>query len=486
MIILNVSILPDPRTLDINLKFYGYSEEVLIDQVGRKMSEKVSRLLPKDKKQLNGLFLIGPGNNGADGLSLLRRLSEKLGKKKHFFDVVLYTTELKPSTESQLLASLPYISNVYLAETFQKKLYQYDFVVDAFFGTGLKDSINTSAEAILEKCKVVKTKISVDLPTPGFRADYVFSILTKKLPNAELISLDYPKILNILTGPGNVLSLEGFSEGHKGTNGKILIVAGSNKYLGSLYFSCYAASQFCDLVYFYSPRNESKMRNECPEAIPVSFAEAQELLEENKIEACALGPGIGNPTKEVRSLMTILTKKKTKCIIDAEGIDLYLDTIKRTGTKNQNVLLTPHRGEFLRNFGKEPSVQTIATLADRLNLSIIVKGKIDILSDGRRLRLNPFGNQGLTKGGTGDTLTGLITAFSCKNNLFDSACGSVFLLTACADHLSQQMSMNYSIRTLIEHIPKFLNMLKNKNLTYKDIKPSLFQHLLKHKDILIY
>ena len=446
----------ESRALDANLEFYGYPGEKLIEGVGRKLADRIGKLI-RGKKSTTALFLIGPGNNGADGMATIRFLRES--KRELTVHAVLYG-EQKQQVKKQIEKARGKFREITRKQALAGT---YNLVVEALFGTGRNRGIERGLEELLRNVKG-KIKISIDLPVEPFRPDKIYSIHTLKARGAELVQLDYPKELEELAGPGDLIGLKGFEQGHKGDNGKILIIGGSTKYLGSLYFAGFAASHYCDLVYYHCPEQEKGMKNELPEAIPVDRKQAEEMIRKEEIYSVLVGPGLGKETGAAGKLIDLILKNRIRCVVDAEGIELI------KGKKlNRNIVLTPHAGEFRKSFGIKANRKNAENIARQLGCTIVLKGAVDVIAGATETRINPFGNPGMTKGGTGDGLAGIITGLMARNKPFQSAVAGVFLLTYAADLLEQECGRNYSTRQLIGFTPIAKHMLESrKTRPYND------------------
>lgn len=150
-----------------------------------------------------------------------------------------------------------------------------------------------------------------------------------------------------------------------------------------------------------------------PSAIPVVI----ELMEKNT--ACGLGPGLGQSETVSRLVSEALQRSTVPLVLDADGLNALakqrslLNWVRGT----RPLIFTPHPGEFGRLVGKttgevQSRRQELAfDFARRHDLILVLKGNQTVVTDGRRLYVNRTGNPGLATGGTGDVLTGLVTAF---------------------------------------------------------------------------
>jgi NAD(P)H-hydrate epimerase len=188
------------------------------------------------------------------------------------------------------------------------------------------------------------------------------------------------------------------------------------------------------------------MKSKLCDFIAVSRSEV--LTTAEKADAILIGPGLGTD-EETKSLTGDLLKKfpDKKFILDADaftGLDKKL-----LGT---NCIVTPHKEEFRELFGINASKESVLEMAKKYNCIVVLKGAEDYVSNGEKLMVNTTGNAGMTKGGTGDVLAGLIAALSCKNDLLLAACAGVFINGLAGDRLKEKVSYYYNASDLIEEI----------------------------------
>ncbi|MEK9165848.1 MAG: NAD(P)H-hydrate dehydratase [Patescibacteria group bacterium] len=242
---------------------------------------------------------------------------------------------------------------------------------------------------------------------------------------------------------------------HKGDNGKLLIVGGSQKYHGAPLLAAKIAGKIVDLVYFSStPENNEfikEMKSELCEFIAVSRQEINQIIK--KVDVVLIGPGLG-ANKDNQQLINNLLKKhlNKKFVLDADGLKMVDKQLL-----GQNVILTPHKAEFTFFFNLSATAENVVKAAKKYGCTIVLKGKIDYIADHKsQFKINATGNAGMTKGGTGDVLAGLIAALACKNDLFLSACAGVFINGLAGDMLKERVSYYYSASDLILEIPKII------------------------------
>jgi len=230
----------------------------------------------------------------------------------------------------------------------------------------------------------------------------------------------------------------------KGDNGRLLIVGGSRDYHGAPVFSLLAARRFVDLLYFYPAEKDPYLINavkRMPEAIVVDSYSSPAIR--GKLDCVLYGIGMGDAEPP-------LPKQKTqnpKLVIDGDG----LKRVK--GKIPPGAILTPHENEFISLFGINGSERNVLAMARKNKCVILKKGSVDVIADGRgtgKLETNHMHNQGMTKGGTGDVLAGLVAALACKNDAFTAAVAGARINGHAGDMLKKRYGYNYCASDLAE------------------------------------
>lgn len=244
---------------------------------------------------------------------------------------------------------------------------------------------------------------------------------------------------------------------HKGDNGKLLIIAGSQKYHGALFLAAKIASKIVDLVYISSiPENNQlikKLKSDLAEFITVSHQEIDSQIKD--VDCVLIGPGLG-VSQSTEKLVNNLLKRfpEKKFILDADALKVVDKKLL-----NEDCIITPHRQEFKTLFGQSATQKSVKAMARKYGCIIVLKGQTDFVISPNQFKINKTGNAGMTKGGTGDVLAGLISALACKNNLFLSACVGVYLNGLAGDRLKKKVSYYYNASDLVEEIPKVMKRL---------------------------
>ncbi len=253
-------------------------------------------------------------------------------------------------------------------------------------------------------------------------------------------------------------------DSHKGENGELLIIGGSQLFHSASLWSLTVASRIVDMV-FYSSVNinnqiikelKKKFRN----GIVVPRARVQEYIEE--ADCILIGPGL--PRKEgvekgdddTGKLTTELLKKfaHKKWVIDGGSLQTISPSVIP-----QNTILTPHRKEFEILFKIPANKENVEKMAKKYKCVILLKEPTDIVCSKKVCVKVPGGNAGMTKGGTGDVLAGLVAALYCKNEAFLSAVTGSFINKKAGEELFKKSSYYFNASDLANEIPVVMKEL---------------------------
>jgi len=126
-----------------------------------------------------------------------------------------------------------------------------------------------------------------------------------------------------------------------------------------------------------------------------------------RADVVLMGPGLEESKKNSDLLKKILTGyKNKKVVLDATSLwQLNPEWL------NENCIVTPHKKEFEKVFGAKPIPQNVLKMASKYHCVVLLKGQSDYISDGEEIYENKTGNEGMTKGGTGDALAGIVAGF---------------------------------------------------------------------------
>lgn len=257
-------------------------------------------------------------------------------------------------------------------------------------------------------------------------------------------------------------------DSHKGDNGRVLIVGGSREYYGApLLAGMGALFSGTDLVTLFVPEcNFDVSRTYYPDFIVKAFpgdrldgrgVEPISLASENQ-DCVVFGPGIGDRPETQATIQALIKKIECPLVLDSHAV--Y--ALPRDHTRNNaRILITPHAQEFA-NFCKKPlpslfieKTEKAKKCAATFNVNVLLKNPLDIVVSAQGdFCINSTGNPGMTKGGTGDVLVGLIGGLVARGlSLYDAARVGVFILGTAGDELFLGKSYAYTATDLALHLP---------------------------------
>ena len=270
------------------------------------------------------------------------------------------------------------------------------------------------------------------------------------------------------------------SDSRKGQNGKLLVIGGSRLFHAASLWALKVASRIVDLVFYSSVPENNKIvfeaKKEFRDGIVVRREDVEDYVQE--ADCVLIGPGMEREDKISNFQFPISNFENIKEIleIENEGIQTCLLTNFLLGKYphkkwvidagslqmmepkflNKNCVITPHAGEFEMLFGITATRENTAKMAKKYGCVVVLKGQTDMICSPDECKINMTGNAGMTKGGTGDVLAGLIAGFACKNDLFLAACAGAFVNGLAGDRLKEKVSYYFNASDLVEEIPRTL------------------------------
>jgi ADP-dependent NAD(P)H-hydrate dehydratase len=257
----------------------------------------------------------------------------------------------------------------------------------------------------------------------------------------------------------------------KGDNGVVLIAGGSRKYHGAPILASMAAIRSgTDLVYTAVPRSIIlAVRCFSPNIIALPLPDdkltvgsVNRLIRMIPKKADSAAVGMGMSIAKSEALLTLIRQLKsngTKLLLDASAlIPQVLKEISGTDT-----IITPHIGEYKRIFSEEnlsgittekERISNVHRLAKQYDITILLKGSVDIISDGEHVAINKIHNCAMTVGGTGDVLSGLTAGFLTKLKPFDASILGVYFNGVAGNIVYNRIGLHMVASDLIESLPK--------------------------------
>ena len=257
-------------------------------------------------------------------------------------------------------------------------------------------------------------------------------------------------------------------DSHKGMNGRLLVIGGSKLFHASIFWSADVASRIVDLVHFSSPSTENNtlVRKRAKAGFWNGIVVPWERVEEYILEDDCILIGPGMPRKEglesgevptgeiVDRLLKTFTEKRW--VIDGGALqEMNVDLL------NRQMIVTPHAGEFKRMFGTDASKNAAQIMANKYHCVVLLKGITDVVCDETHCEEIRGGNEGMTKGGTGDVLAGLVAGLYCKNDAFLAATAGSLINKKAGDRLFQRVGPFFNASDLVDEIPLVMKELFN-------------------------
>ena len=493
------------------------------------------------------LVLVGPGNNGGDGLVAGRYLAQQ-GHAVRFYLFKPRDPERDVNMGLVQTMGLPvtYFEADAALDRLAKETVQADLIVDALLGTGVSRPISGGLAQILEK---VHAALQMRAPAAD-RSERGFSPRFKQIESVaahtqlghpqrpKIVAVDCPSGLNCDSGAIDPLALSadltvtfagpkrghflfpgaaacgrlevidiGIApqlladipltlvtatwvknhlpqrplDGHKGSFGRLLIAAGSERYQGAPLFTAKAAFRAgSGLVSLAVPHGvRAGAASALPEAtfprLPASSRFGHddadrlfELMHEMKFQGLVIGPGLGEADRFVERLLTAASlsgnRPLPRMVIDADGLNLLARRSNWPHLLPADTVLTPHPGEMARLMGidlptllEQNRMEVALAQARAWQAVVVYKGAYTVIGapDGRGF-LIPFANPLLGVGGSGDVLAGLIGSLVGQGmRSVEAAAAGAYLHGAAGEIATADFGQRGMLaRELIDYIPR--------------------------------
>lgn len=443
------------------------------------------------------LVICGSGNNGGDGYAIARLLHLKGHDVTIFFAGNSQKRSEENAQQAKIAAhyEIPVITNLGTEE--------YSVIIDALFGTGLKREVTGHyREGLCSVNQMAGKKVAVDLPsgihdTTGARMGIAFC--------ADLtVAIAFPK-RGLFLQEGNVcagkiltgdigISSETFSEGtvtfgyekqdlflgfpkrkknsHKGSYGKVLMIAGSKGMSGAAYLSAKAAYAVgAGLVQIYThEENRVILQQLLPEVIITTYDTFDSEQLEKLIQwadLIGIGCGLGKSDTAERVMQYTLKRALVPCVVDADGINILSKHMEWIEETNALIVLTPHMKEMSRMLQCsvkeliEQRMEKLHAFVERYKVVCVLKdARTLVAKEHQNTYLNLSGNAAMAKAGSGDVLAGVIVGILAQQcEPYTSACLGVFLHGLAGD-MARDKKGAYSVLAS-DLVAEISSVLKN-------------------------
>ena len=485
----------------------------LMENAGIETAQYIVEYLHRNKINTPKILIVaGPGNNGGDGIVVARHLLN-IYKNTSILLLILtkhpYQGDAKINYE--ILKSIAKTDNrIKIIENRIDTLagFKPDIIIDAIFGTGFKGAPQGIYKQAIEMInRNPGYKIAVDIPSGvngdtgcvqslAVSADLTITMGLIKQGHLLYSGKEYCGEIKIadlgvsydkITKSRTFLLDDDFvrcnipkrkPDGHKGTFGSVLVVAGGKGYSGAACLTSLGALHSgAGMVRLCFPENintavEKKLTEVIKVPLPANeqgslaisgYDKIQEIA--SKSDVMAIGPGVTTNQETQKLIRKVVSSTNLSMVIDADGLNniTISDLLKIPRQRRLKIVLTPHPGEFERLF-RVPSktvnnnrIEIVRGWAKKLSLIIVLKGAPTVIGTPEGyVYINPTGNSGLAKGGTGDVLTGMIAGFIAQGASSSvAACLGVYLHGYAAD-IAVKTKTEYSLvaTDLIKFLPK--------------------------------
>lgn len=485
----------DMRMLEINSEYLGVLPLQLMENAGKAVADEIaSRFKPGSQI----VFFSGTGRNGGDGMVAARHLAAKgfkvkfilVGREADISDEIV-VRNWKTIREMDWTIDINVLGDSSLIQPISANV-----LVDALLGTGAKGKMR---QPVLQAVRALNDSegfcVAVDVPSgvdadtgeilgEAVRADLTvtFHRMKSGLEKArdyggeiKVVEIGIPYEAELYAGPGDVEIIPKTREpqSHKGDFGRLLIIGGSETFSGAPALVALAALRTgVDLAYVAAPeRTAYAISSFSPDLITLKLS-GEHFTPQNvgqlkgmitKATAIVAGPGLGthrDSFKAVEELLKVLEELRKPTLLDADALKAFSSIKRRVDFP---FVVTPHSGEFEAVSGRKPSVELHARIEDVKSLAkeigsvVLLKGHTDIISDGERVKLNLTGNPGMTVGGTGDVLSGIVGGFMAQGvDPFKAAVAGAFINGAAGDFVYREKGFHMTPTDLIEFIPRVI------------------------------
>ncbi|MGN1003958.1 MAG: NAD(P)H-hydrate dehydratase [Oscillospiraceae bacterium] len=442
------------------------------------------------KQQRSAVVFCGPGNNGGDGVASARFLLREGWKVK----CVLVGKREKMTDDCREMERRLIEAGGILEDFDPEKWAEYsnfDVAIDALFGVGLNSDLRPDALEAVRMMKSTQWVVSADVPS-GIHAD-TGEVLGRAVQADVTVTFSAGKpglyvgqgavhsgrvVVADIGIPRDLMDRDASTtsvvdrprlprrrrDAHKGNFGRLFILAGSVGYTGAPVLASRAAVRGgAGLVTLAVPQEIYPIvAVKCDEAMPWPWPDSDEkILEKAKsCDAALIGPGLGQGERAERLVLSLLRELTCPVILDADGLNILARHIDVLDKREGLTILTPHDGEFARLSG------CALPIADRLSVArefagkhkciLVLKGHRTITAAWNgRCFINPTGNPGMARGGSGDALAGLMAGLVAQKSVGNNGILYAVWFHGRAGDLAAADKGEYgmTVGDLIEQIP---------------------------------
>ncbi len=462
----------DMREYDRNAVWLGVPEERLMENAGKGAAEIIAS--EYDVKGKRALIVCGTGNNAGDGTVVARYLKKKGAEPVIFLLKGKVRSEL---SNLNLRRAMEIGVPVHKKEGLKVLTEDSDIIIDALLGIGVsgnpKEPYRTAIELINSSEKPV---ISIDVPSgigyePCVRPQLTITFDSPKEGmegNVGVVDIGISEDAKRYIGPGAFVRYpRPGKEAHKGDAGRVIVIGGGPYHGAPIMAGKATYRTGSDLVYLTVPERIYGTVASASDNFIV-FSEGREVIGDSavdrflemqgKLHAALIGPGIGRDDGTEKAVKYMVNSSEIPLVLDADALHLVSPE-----ELPENTVVTPHRGEFKALFGAEvpdemeERRELVRETAEKYGIVILLKGHMDIVSDGKKVALNRTGVPRMAVGGTGDVLAGIVTSLIGRGMTpYDAARLGAFINGYAGELAFKEKSYGMMAVDVIEKIPEVL------------------------------
>lgn len=473
----------DMRELDAaTCKAESIDSAELMERAAQRVADFIKQRYAKNRPMV---VFAGPGGNGGDGLAVARMLSESGYRVQAFLFNTTGALSADCRLNSERLADCPDANFVEVTSQFEApEVKAGTVIVDALFGTGINKPLNGGYAALVAFINNSGAEVvSIDMPTGLMTEDNNFNVRSSIVRATHTLTFQLPKLAQLLAdnhlfvGELHLLDI-GLSKaaidamesrfflteaaevkrmikhrspfGHKGTFGHALLIAGKYGMAGAAVLLARACLRSgVGKVTLHTPKkNNDILQIAVPEAV-LSHDNDENIftapLSVDGYNALAIGPGIGTDKRTALALIEQVSRTRVPLVMDADAINILGDRKGWIQQVPKDTVFTPHPGEMRRlgicNADSLSTLNEAMEMAQRHQFYIVLKGHFTaVCTPEGRVYFNPTGGSGLSTAGSGDVLTGVITALLAQKYSIENACRlGVYLHGLAGDIASERL-----------------------------------------------
>jgi hydroxyethylthiazole kinase-like uncharacterized protein yjeF len=460
--------------IDVNSEYLGVQVETLMENAGYAVAKAITEEYGKGKSIA---VICGMGNNGGDGLVAAKYLRESNSVKVLLARPPQFIKRMAPRKN---LGPVEDITKVYGGE----ELSGYDLLVDAIYGIGIHGEIKEPYNSLIGKMNASGIPIvSIDVPSGLGTNMAVRPAKTITLHDVkegmnesnsgpiEVVDIGIPKDAERFAGPGEYVYYPiPKPDSHKGENGRVLVIGGG-PYTGAPTLAAMGAYRIgVDLVQIATPESSfpavsSYSPNLIVHSMPGPIFTGSDLEQvlglAALVDVVLIGSGLGRDPRTQEAVREFVKECTKPMVIDADAFTAL--SMNQDLLQGKKGIVTPHSREFATLFGRslpgdiDERAAAVKEAAARIGMTVLVKGMIDVISDGDRIKLNRTGNSGMSVGGTGDVLAGICAGLLAKGVWpFDAARIAAFTNGAAGDLAFNDRCYGLLATDVIDNIPSVM------------------------------